>query len=348
MPDVSGLDRFHDAVGGAADLAVVRVRPRPADPLISLIVPVYNEAEAIQPFLDQVTPALAQAGARFEIIFINDGSTDSTLPRLMACAGAQPDLTVLNFTRNFGKEAAMTAGLDHAHGDAAVLIDVDLQDPPELLEKFVGLWRQGYDVVYGLRESRKADGRLKTVTAGMFYAVFNRMSATPIPHNVGDFRLIDRRVIAALRQLPERGRFMKGLFAWVGFPSIAVPYVRPARLHGRSTWNYWRLWNFALDGIVSFSTAPLRIWTYFGAAVALGAVAYAAFIALRVLLLGTDVPGYASLIIVLLFSTAANLVSLGMIGEYVSRLFVETKQRPIYLLEGVYPPPADPDDARGS
>ena len=347
MPDTSGLERIHGAAESAAELAIVRIKPRPADPLISLIVPVYNEADAIQPFLDQVTPALAQSGARFEIIFVNDGSTDTTLLQLMACAGLRPSLTVLNFSRNFGKEAAMTAGLDHARGDAAVLIDVDLQDPPELLREFVTLWQRGYDVVYGLRQSREGDGRLKAVTAGMFYAVFNRMSATPIPHNVGDFRLIDRRVIAALRQLPERGRFMKGLFAWVGFPSVAVPYVRPARMHGRTTWNYWRLWNFALDGIVSFSTAPLRIWTYFGVAVAVGAIIYAAFIALRVLLLGTDVPGYASLIIVLLFSTAANLVSLGMIGEYVSRLFVETKQRPIYLLEGIYPQPGDTGAALG-
>ena len=314
--------------------------PRPPDPLISLIVPVYNEAEAIDAFLDRVAPELARAGVRFETIFVNDGSTDATLPILLDHAQARPGLHVVNLSRNFGKEAAMTAGLDLAQGDAAVLIDVDLQDPPALLGEFVALWRQGYDVVYGLRQSRDGDGRLKTVTAGLFYAVFNRMSATPIPHNVGDFRLIDRRVIAALRLLPERGRFMKGLFAWVGFSSVAVPYVRPPRLLGTTKWNYWRLWNFALDGIVSFSTAPLRIWTYFGIVLALGALSYAGFIVARVLLLGIDVPGYASLIIVLLFSTAANLISLGMIGEYVSRLFVETKQRPIYILEGVYPPMA--------
>ncbi len=311
-------------------------RPRPADPLISLIVPVYNEAEAIDAFLEHVTPELMRTGARHEIIFVNDGSTDATLSLLIARAETTPGLRVVNLSRNFGKEAAMTAGLDLARGDAAVLIDVDLQDPPELLSRFVALWREGYDVVYGLRESRAADGRLKAATAGMFYKVFNRMAATPIPHNVGDFRLIDRRVVTAIRQMPERGRFMKGLFAWVGFSSVAVPYVRPARLLGQTSWNYWRLWNFALDGIVSFSTAPLRIWTYCGVAIALGAVGYAAFILLHRLVMGVDVPGYASLIIVLLFSTAANLISLGMIGEYVSRLFVETKQRPIYLLEGIY------------
>ena len=323
-------------------------RLRSADPLISLIVPVYNEAEAIDAFLDAVAPEMARTGLRFETIFVNDGSTDGTLALLLALASERDGLCVVNLSRNFGKEAAMTAGLDIAQGDAAVLMDVDLQDPPELLAIFVARWREGYDVVYGLRQSRDGDGRLKVLTAGMFYAAFNRMSATPIPHNVGDFRLIDRQVIAALRLLPERGRFMKGLFAWVGFPSVAVPYVRPPRKLGTTKWNYWRLWNFALDGIVSFSTAPLRIWTYFGAVVALGAVAYAAFIALHTLLMGADVPGYASLIIVVLFSTAANLISLGMIGEYVSRLFVETKQRPIYLLEGIYPHPDTGEAADGS
>jgi len=313
------------------------LRPRPDDPLLSIIVPVFNEADAILPFLDRIAPELARAGARSELIFVNDGSTDSTLPLLIDRAQTFPHLRVVNLSRNFGKEAAMTAGLDVADGDAVMLIDVDLQDPPELIAEFVARWREGYDVVYGLRESRLADGRMKAFTAGMFYKVFNRLSATPIPHNVGDFRLIDRRVVAAIRLLPERGRFMKGLFAWVGFPAIAVPYVRPARLHGQTKWNYWRLWNFAIEGIVSFSTAPLRIWTYFGAVLAAFALGYAIFIALHRLLVGADVPGYASLIIVLLFSTAVNLISLGMIGEYISRLFMETKQRPIYLLEGIYP-----------
>ncbi len=321
---------------------------RPPDPLISVIVPVYNEAEAIDAFLNQVGPEITRSGVRFETIFVNDGSTDATLPLLIARAQQRPGLRVVNLSRNFGKEAAMTAGLDQALGDAAVLIDVDLQDPPELLGRFVALWREGYDVVYGLRQSRQGDGRLKTLTAGLFYSVFNWMSATPIPHNVGDFRLIDRRVVAALRQMPERGRFMKGLFAWVGYPSVAVPYVRPPRRLGHSKWNYWRLWNFALDGIVSFSTAPLRIWTYFGVLIALAALGYAGFIAVYTLVRGTGVPGYASLIVVLLFSTAANLISLGMIGEYVSRLFVETKQRPIYLLEGLYQHSPEGPSADGS
>jgi len=312
------------------------LRSRPADPLISVVVPVYNEEESIDAFLEAILPVLGTTGLRHEIIFVNDGSSDATLPILIDRAMHQPNLKTINLSRNFGKEAAMTAGLDHATGDAVVLIDVDLQDPPELLARFIDAWRQGFDVVYGLRESREAEGKLKAMTAGLFYSAFNAIAATAIPSNVGDFRLIDRRVVEALAQLPERGRFMKGLFAWVGFPSLAIAYVRPARLLGTTKWNYWRLWNFAIDGIVSFSSAPLRIWTYCGLLIAVGALAYAAFILIDALVFGIGVPGYASLIIVLLFSTAANLVSLGMIGEYVSRLFVEAKRRPIYLLEGVY------------
>ena len=228
------------------------------------------------------------------------------------------------------------AGLDHADGDAVVLIDVDLQDPPELITAFLAHWRQGYDIAYGLRISRSGDSRLKAATARAFYTWFNRISDTPIPPNVGDFRLLDRRVVQALRLLPERGRFMKGLFAWVGFPSIGIPFERPARAVGTSTWNYWRLWNFALEGFVSFSTAPLKIWTYLGVLLAFAAVGYAAIIAVRVLVAGIDVPGYASLTVFILTGTALNLISLGMIGEYIGRLFVETKQRPVYIVEGVY------------
>lgn len=311
--------------------------------MVSVVVAVFNEEAAIPSFLAAIGPELLACGCRSELIFVNDGSSDGTLGLLIGEASGRDDVRVLNLSRNFGKEAAMTAGLDAAEGDAVLLIDVDLQDPPSLIGEFVSRWRGGADIVYGLRQSRDGDGRMKAVTAGWFYRLFNWMSATPIPNNVGDFRLIDRRVVHALRALPERGRFMKGLFAWVGFASEAVPYVRPARLNGTTKWNYWRLWNFALDGIVSFSTAPLRIWTYFGIVIAGVAFLYAAYIVFRVMAFGIDVPGYASLIIVLLFSTAMNLISLGMIGEYVSRLFVETKRRPIYLLEGVYPPPASKD-----
>ncbi len=316
-------------------LHAAQVRQRPDTPLITLIVPVFNEAAALAPFL-AATARIEVPDARLEYLFVNDGSTDGTFARLLDIAAARDDVRLLNFSRNFGKEAAMTAGLDFARGDAVVLMDVDLQDPPELVAAFVAQWRAGYDIAYGVRHSRRGDTALKRMTARWFYDWFNRVSDTPIPSDVGDFRLLDRRVVTALQALPERGRFMKGLFAWVGFPAIGVPYERPARQHGTSTWNYWRLWNFALEGIVSFSTAPLRIWSYVGLLLAMAAGAYALFILVRVLLVGVDVPGYASLILVLLVGTALNLISLGMIGEYVGRLFIETKQRPVYLVEGVY------------
>jgi glycosyltransferase involved in cell wall biosynthesis len=313
-----------------------QIRPRPAHPLVSLVVPVFNEQEAVPVFLASVAARVILQDIRLEIIFVNDGSTDNTLGVLLGIAASRPDVRLVNLSRNFGKEAAMSAGLDHAEGDAVVLIDVDLQDPPELIGVFLEHWRQGYDIAYGLRTSRSGDSRFKAVTAGAFYAWFNRISETPIPANVGDFRLLDRRVVQAMRQLPERGRFMKGLFAWVGFPSIGIPFERPPRAAGTSSWNYWRLWNFALEGFVSFSTAPLKIWTYLGGLLACGAMAYAVIILVRVLLVGIDVPGYASLLLVMLAGTALNLISLGMIGEYVGRLFVETKRRPVYLVEGLY------------
>jgi len=311
-------------------------RARPETPLISLVVPVFNEAAALPSFLAAIEARVRIPHARLDYVFVNDGSRDATLPWLLDLATARNDVTLVNFSRNFGKEAAMTAGLDIATGDAVILMDVDLQDPPELIAIFVEHWRAGYDIAYGLRQSRASDTALKRATAGAFYAWFNRISDTPIPPNVGDFRLLDRRVVDAIRALPERGRFMKGLFAWVGFASIAIPFERPPRTEGTTTWNYWRLWNFALEGIVSFSTAPLKIWSYLGLTLALGAVLYAAFILARVFLIGIDVPGYASLIVVMLMGTALNLLSLGMIGEYVGRLFVEVKQRPIYIVEGIY------------
>jgi glycosyltransferase involved in cell wall biosynthesis len=313
-----------------------QIRPRPEHPLVSLVVPVFNEQAAVPVFLARVADAVHLPAARLEVIFVNDGSTDGTLGVVLDIAAVRPDVKMVNLSRNFGKEAAMSAGLDHAEGDVVVLIDVDLQDPPELIAAFVEKWREGYDIAYGIRISRAGDSRLKAVTAGAFYRWFNRISDTPIPPNVGDFRLLDRRVVHALRALPERGRFMKGLFAWVGFPSIGVPFERPPRQVGVSTWNYWKLWNFALEGMVSFSTAPLKIWSYLGGALACGAVIYALIILVKVLVVGIDVPGYASLIVVMLTGTALNLISLGMIGEYVGRLFVETKRRPVYIVEGTY------------
>ncbi len=316
-------------------LAGQRAR-RIADPLLSLVVPVFNEEESIDIFLDTVPPLMERDGFRFEIVFVNDGSRDDTLGHLLDRSGADHRIRVVNLSRNFGKEAALTAGIDHAKGDVIVPMDIDLQDPPELIEPFMARWREGYDIVYGVRTLRASDTAAKRLSAGWFYRVFNSMSPVRIPENVGDFRLVDRRAVDVLRQLPERNRFMKGLFAWVGFNAIGVPYERPQRAAGTTKFNLWRLWNFALDGVVSFSTAPLRAWFYVGVAIAAIAVLYALFIVTRVLILGIDTPGYASLLIAVLLMGAIQLLSLGIIGEYLGRLFLEVKSRPIYVVEGIY------------
>lgn len=316
-------------------LANQRAR-RPADPLLSLVVPVFNEEESIDLFLDALAPLLQRDGLRFEIVFVNDGSRDDTLARLLDRGQGDPRIRVVNLSRNFGKEAALTAGIDHARGDVIVPMDIDLQDPPELIGPFMARWREGYDVVYGVRTLRAWDTAAKRLSAGWFYRIFNSLSPVRIPENVGDFRLVDRRAVQVLRQLPERNRFMKGLFAWVGFNAIGVPYERPQRAAGSTKFNLWRLWNFALDGVVSFSTAPLRAWFYVGVVIAAVAVLYALFIVTKVLLLGVDTPGYASLLIAVLLMGAIQLLSLGIIGEYLGRLFLEVKSRPIYVVEGVY------------
>jgi glycosyltransferase involved in cell wall biosynthesis len=316
-------------------LAAQRAR-RPADPLLSLVVPVFNEEESIDLFLASVEPFLDSAGLRFEIVFVNDGSRDDTLAHLLDRGARDRRIKVVNLSRNFGKEAALTAGIDHANGDILIPIDIDLQDPPDLIGPFIERWREGYDIVYGVRSARTWDTPTKRLSAGWFYWAFNTMSPVRIPANVGDFRLVDRRAIEVLRRLPERNRFMKGLFAWVGFNAIGVPYERPQRAAGASKFNLWRLWNFALDGVVSFSTVPLRASFYGGLAIAGIAVLYAIFIITRVLLFGIDTPGYASLLIAVLLMGAIQLVSIGIIGEYLGRLFLEVKGRPIYVVEGVY------------
>jgi polyisoprenyl-phosphate glycosyltransferase len=316
-------------------LAAQRAR-RPADPLLSLVVPVFNEEESIDLFLASVEPFLDSAGLRFEIVFVNDGSRDDTLAHLLDRSARDRRIKVVNLSRNFGKEAALTAGIDHANGDILIPIDIDLQDPPELISPFIERWREGYDIVYGVRSARTWDTPTKRLSAGWFYWAFNTMSPVRIPANVGDFRLVDRRAVEVLRRLPERNRFMKGLFAWVGFNAVGVPYERPQRAAGSSKFNLWRLWNFALDGVVSFSTVPLRASFYGGLAIAGIAVLYAIFIITRVLLFGIDTPGYASLLIAVLLMGAIQLVSIGVIGEYLGRLFLEVKGRPIYVVEGVY------------
>jgi glycosyltransferase involved in cell wall biosynthesis len=311
-------------------------KTRDYEPFISLIVPVFNEQDVIEIFLKETSNVMDDTGLEYEYLFINDGSTDATLTKLIELSASNPHIRIINLSRNFGKEAAMTAGIDHVRGNVLVPIDVDLQDPPELIPKFVEKWRDGYDVVYGVRTSRDDDSMMKRATAGWFYQLFNRLSPVQIPDNAGDFRLIDERASEVLRQLPERNRFMKGLFSWVGFYSIGVPYARPTRIAGQTSWNFRKLWNFALDGIFSFSTVPLRIWSYVGAVISLISFIYASFIVLRTVVMGIDLPGYASLLTVVLFLGGIQLLSLGIIGEYLGRLFVESKQRPVYIIEAEY------------
>ena len=299
---------------------------------LSLVIPMHNEAEVLDMLFARIDDVTGLLGLETEIVCVDDGSTDATLELLEERARTDIRLRVLSLARNFGKEAALTAGLDSTHGDLIVPLDADLQDPPELLIEFVQLWEQGYDVVYGIRSDRASDGVAKRVTANGFYRVFNKLSDFPIPADTGDFRLMDRQVVEALRRLPERNRFNKGLFAWVGYKQIGIPYIRPARAAGNSSWASPALWRLALDGITSFSTAPLRIWTVVGlSAAALAGLAAIALI-VRVLILGRDVPGYASLMVVTLFCFAFQMVAFGVMGEYLGRLYQETKGRPIYIL----------------
>ncbi len=305
---------------------------------LSLVVPAYNEEESIQAFIDTIDKELPTLRDQLEIVFVNDGSRDRTRKVIEEVIEKDPRVTLVNLARNFGKEAAMTAGLHHARGDAVIPMDVDLQDPPELILEFVRLWQdEGYDTVYGVRTDRNADTPMKRLTAGGFYRLFNAVSTTTrIPENAGDFRLMDRRVVEVIKQLPERNRFMKGLFAWAGFNSVGVPYERPARLAGETKFNYWKLWNFALDGFFSFSSWPLRVWSYVGAGVAMLSFLYILVIITKVLFFGVDMPGYASLMSVILFLGGMQLISIGVLGEYLGRMFLEVKQRPVFVVEGVY------------
>lgn len=304
-----------------------------ARPLVSIVTPFYNEGLAIDAFFAELAPIFdAIPEYRFEIVCIDDGSRDDTAARLAAAAARDPRVRVFELTRNFGKEAALTAGLDHARGDAVIPLDADLQDPPQLIPLMLERWREGAEVVVAKRRDRTSDSFAKRATAIWFYRLHNALSELKIPENVGDFRLMDRQVVDALRELPERHRFMKGLFAWVGFRTVLVEYQRASRVAGRTKFSGWRLWNFALEEITSFSTAPLRIWTYIGGAIALIAFGYGGFIALRTILFGNPVAGYPSLITIMLFMAGIQLIGIGVVGEYIGRIYDETKRRPVYLV----------------
>lgn len=305
---------------------------------LSVVVPAYNEAEVLAVFHPRLRATMDALLEPWEAIYVNDGSTDATLALLCALRQADPRVGVVNLSRNFGKEAAVTAGLEHATGAAVVLIDADLQDPPELIPAMVAAWRRGADVVYAQRRQRAGESWLKRRTASAFYRLMRHVGRVELPPDVGDFRLMSRRVVLAVLQLREHHRFMKGLFAWVGFPSEAVLYDRDPRAAGASKWNYWRLWNFALDGLTSYTVTPLKIATYLGLAAAAVALVYGAFIMVRTLIAGNPVPGYPSLLVIILFMGGAQLVTLGIIGEYLGRIFNETKARPLYLVERFLPP----------
>jgi glycosyltransferase involved in cell wall biosynthesis len=300
---------------------------------ISVVVPVYNEQEVLPEFHRRLCSVLDSLGMRAEVIYVNDGSSDDTLSVIRQLGTGTTRVVLVDLSRNFGKEIALTAGLDHAHSDAVVVIDADLQDPPELIPEMVTKWMDGYDVVYAQRTHRDGETAIKRLTAFMFYRVIQKVSHVSVPKDTGDYRLLSRRAVQALHKLREQHRFMKGLFAWIGFPQIAVPYRRCPRHAGISKWNYWKLWNFALEGITSFSCAPLKIATYVGLATSLGAFAYGFYIIARTLLFGNPVAGYPSIMVAIAFLGGMQLLGIGIVGEYLARMFDESKNRPLYILK---------------
>lgn len=300
---------------------------------ISIVVPMYNEEAVFHSLFKVLEETLSLLDVEYEVICVDDGSKDKTRELLLTKTQQDPRVKAVFLSRNFGKEAAMTAAIDYATGDAVIPIDADLQDPPELIGQMVQKWREGFDVVYAKRVSRMTDTPMKRNTAGLFYRIFNMLSEIPIPENVGDYRLMDRRVVDAIKRLPEKDRFMKGLFCWPGFSNTSIEFERPERAEGETKFNYWKLWNFALNGITSFSSFPVRLGVYLGLIVSAVAFIYGVIIILKTLFTGVDVPGYASLMIVVLFMGGIQLFFLGLLGEYIGRIYKEVKNRPIYMVD---------------
>lgn len=302
-------------------------------PDLSVVVPAYNETESLAPLVARLTAVLERIGLSFEIVFVDDCSTDATYARLVDLNARDPRIKGLRFSRNFGKEIALAAGLRHSLGAAVVLMDADLQHPPELIETFVAEWRAGAQIVYGQRDRSGEQPGLRRWLTRRFYRLFEAVGEVKLMRDGGDFALFDRQVVDALNALPERGRFGKGLYAWVGFRRKAVPFVPDARHAGHSRWSFWRLWMLALDAVTAFSVLPLRIWSYVGVLVSLLALAYGAFITVRTLIQGVDVPGYASLMVAVAFFGGVQLITLGVLGEYLGRVFTEVKRRPLYIVD---------------
>lgn len=299
---------------------------------LTIVVPVYNEEAAIHPFVERIKEVLDGDMPNWEILFVNDGSSDRTLEKIRQAHKVDGRIRAIDFSRNYGKEIALSAGLDNASGRAVVPMDVDLQDPVELIPQMVALWREGFEVILARRSDRRADSLLKRTSAALFYRTINRMSPIAIPDNVGDFRLIDAQVVAALRQYRERERFMKGIFASVGFRTATIDYVRPQRAHGSTKFSAVGLAQLSIQGITSFSALPLKIWTYIGVLIAASGLLYASYIAIHTMITGVEVPGYASIIVFMLFFNGLTLIGMGIQGEYIARIFSEVKNRSLYLI----------------
>lgn len=301
-------------------------------PVISMVAPAFNEARNLPAFLEALVPVLEKLGEPWEIVFVDDGSRDDTVGILLAARSKEPRIKVVCLARNFGKDIALSAGLQHARGDAVIPIDSDLQHPPELIPDMVAKWRAGADMVVGVRTKRDEEGFLRRTSAKLYYGVTRRMSHVEIPSNAGDYRLLDRKIVDVVNQMPERCRFMKGIFAWPGFKTETVEFQANVRSDGKSRWSLFKLWRFALDGLFSFSTTPLKMWTYVGIISALIAFIYGTITIVQKLVWGIDVPGYASLLIVVLFFNGLALISNGIQGEYIARIFEEVKGRPLYVV----------------
>jgi len=299
---------------------------------LSVVAPAYNEERNIPAFLAAIVPVLEGIGETFEIVFVDDGSRDGTVGMLAAAASQDARIKVVSLARNFGKDVALSAGLAHASGQAVVPIDCDLQHPPELIAKFVETWRQGYDMVVGVRSKRDEEGWARRTASRLYYKVMGWMTSIEIPPNAGDFRLLDRKIVDVIVSMPERHRYMKGIFAWPGFKVARVEFQANVRAGDRSRWSFFKLWRFALDGLFSFSTAPLKMWTYVGALSAAAAFVYGIITLVQKVIYGIAVPGYASLLIVILFFNGLALISNGIQGEYIARIFEEVKGRPLYVV----------------
>ncbi|MGI9424698.1 MAG: glycosyltransferase family 2 protein [Hyphomicrobiaceae bacterium] len=305
---------------------------RMSQPTLSVLIPVYNEAAALPELIGRLEPVLAQLDVAWEVIFVDDGSTDETLTKIRDTHALNPQFRAISLSRNFGKEIATAAGLRYVRGRAVVLMDADLQHPPETISEFIERWREGYQVVFGQRIDRKTDGPLRRFFSKIFYRTYNALVDADIPEGAGDFRLLDRRAVDALNSIGERTRFNKGLYSWIGFKSVGVPYTVVQRRHGRSKWSFTELFTFAVDGLTSFTTIPLRVWSLLGVIISLFALVYAGAFLFRTLVFGIDLPGFPSLIISVMFFSGVQLISLGVLGQYIGRIYEEVKARPLFFV----------------